>query len=253
MSQFRLVILDNVKDQLENPTAQSLLSSMIFEKQKNFLRTDPNYVVMDKHDMIGTHYLIFDVTNFLSPKLVFAIRTTFADRASQHSVETPLMQLRPHIGDEGREYLKDFMTKHDQKFVDCNAWFVDVEYSKKNSGLDLANIGYMMVVLNLLRCGYTGMIGCTNEKYNASRWVKGMGDTPDHLFFEHPTVKSTHKLMMMEKFHFSHFVPTFEKYEDLVKNMFEVFPVDAALSMPSFYEYASSIFTNKFNLVKDAA
>ena len=52
MSKFRLVILDYAKEQLDNSAAQKIMSEVIFVKQKNFLRTDPNYVVTDKHDMI---------------------------------------------------------------------------------------------------------------------------------------------------------------------------------------------------------
>ncbi len=79
MSHFRLVIVDYAKEQLENPTAQKILSDVVFAKQKNFLRTDPDYVVTDKHDMIGTHYLIYDTKSFLNPKLIFAIRATFLE------------------------------------------------------------------------------------------------------------------------------------------------------------------------------
>ncbi|HEY8271244.1 MAG TPA: hypothetical protein VIG33_10185, partial [Pseudobdellovibrionaceae bacterium] len=139
MSQFRLVILDNAKEQLDNPIAKKILSDVVFVKQKNFLRTEPNYVVTDKHDMIGTHYLIYDTSDFLNPKLVFAIRTTFLKRALAHRIDTPLMSLISRLEEPLREAFNNFHKRH-KEIVDCNAWFVDPQYSKKNSGLNLSDL-----------------------------------------------------------------------------------------------------------------
>src|SRR5690606_252534 len=130
---FRLVILDYAKKQLEDPKAQKILSDMIFVKQKNFLRTDPQYVVMDKHDMIGTHYLIYDTVDFLNPRLVFAIRTTYLNRSEEHRLQTPLMALVPQMEERLQETFQKFHKRH-QSLVDCNAWFVDPVFSKRNSG-----------------------------------------------------------------------------------------------------------------------
>ena len=234
MSQFRLVVLDNTKEQLDNPVAQKILGDMLFAKQTNFLRTDPRYVVMDKHDMIGTHYLIYDTTDFVNPKLIFAIRTTFLGRAQDHRLETPLMCLLPTMSKELQDAFTDFHKNHPQ-LVDCNAWFVDPTYSKKNSGMNLSDLGYLMVSMNCLRHGYNNIVGCTNETYNASRWLEKVGNIRTGLMFEHPVVKAPHKMILLDDFNFAHFSEVYQMHKDLVDGIFEVSPKDQALtSLASF-------------------
>lgn len=240
MSKFRLVILDNTKEQLENPTAKRLMSDMVFEKQKNFLRTDPHYVVTDKHDMIGTHYLIYDTTELLNPKLIFAIRTTFLSRAKDHRIETPLMSLVPRLKSEMQEAFQKFHTKHSD-LVDCNAWFVDPAYSKKNSGLNLSDIGYFMVCMNLLRFGYDHFVGCTNETYQASRWLKNVGSMPDGLIFEHPAVPAPHKLILLDQFNLEHFAKVYQENKTLVEEIYEVLP-DESKTCKNLPTFVSELF-----------
>lgn len=235
MSQFRLVILDNVKSQLESCEAQKVFTDMLFAKQKNFLRTDENYVVMDKHDMIGTHYMIYDTSDFQNPTPILAIRTTFTSRASAHKLETPLVTLLPHMDDKARGLYAAFKERHTE-VVDCNAWFVDPQFSKKHSGLRLSDIAYLMVVMNILQEGAGNFIGCANEKYSASRWLAGMGDTPQDSFFEHPAVQCTHKLVLMENFNLAHFANIFAEHEELMKSLVEIRPSQEGRS--SLYEFA---------------
>lgn len=234
MSQFRLVVLDNTKEQLDNPVAKKILGDMLFAKQTNFLRTDPRYVVMDKHDMIGTHYLIYDTTDFVNPKLIFAIRTTFLSRAQDHRLETPLMSLLPTMDKPLQDAFKEFHGTHPQ-LADCNAWFVDPTYSKKNSGMNLSDLGYLMVSMNCLRHGYNNIVGCTNETYNASRWLEKVGNIRAGLMFEHPVVKAPHKMILLEDFNLAHFSEVYQNHKDLVDGIFEVSPSDQALtSLASF-------------------
>lgn len=236
MSQFRMVILDYAKEQLENPTAKEILSDMVFAKQKNFLRTDPNYVVTDKHDMIGTHYLIYDTTEFLSPKLIFAIRTTFMSRAKKHGIETPLLSIIPKLDPALQDVFNGFQNRHPE-IVDCNAWFVDPAYSKKNSGLNLSDLGYFMVCMNILRAGSNHFVGCTNETYNASRWLTKVGHMPEGHIFEHPAVKAPHKLILMEDFNLPHFFEVYQQNRNLVDGAYEVFPPSADfVPMPQFIQ-----------------
>ncbi|MNS59986.1 hypothetical protein D3C72_929610 [compost metagenome] len=239
MSHFRLVILDYVKEQLENPVAQKILSDVLFVKQKNFLRTDPNYVVMDKHDMIGTHYLIYDTTDFLSPKLVFAIRTTFLGRANAHRIETPLMSLVPKLETRLQNAFKDFHKGHPE-LVDCNAWFVDSAFSKKNSGLALSDIGYFMVCMNAMRNGFNNIVGCTNETYGASRWVEKVGVMEKGLLFEHPSVKAPHMMLLVDQFNLPHFAKVYAENKVIIDELFEVMPTTGT-QLPSITEFAASI------------
>lgn len=241
MNKLRLAILDYTKEQLDSPTAQQILSHVIFEKQKNFLRTDQNYVVMDKHDMIGTHYLIYDTSNLLQPKLIFAIRTTFLSRASKHKIETPLQSLIPALDLENQNAYRKFFAKHPD-LVDCNAWFVNPEYSKKNSGLNLSDLGYALVTMNLLREGFNNFVGCTNETYNASRWLKNVGEMDETNNFIHPAVQAPHKLILMENFNLKHAAKVYLENKSLFDNTFEVF-ADGFKPNQNMGEFIKAILT----------
>jgi hypothetical protein len=240
MSQFRLVVLDYAKEQLDNPIAQKVLADVLFVKQKNFLRTDPNYVVMDKHDMIGTHYLIYDMSDFLNPKLVFAIRTTFLNRSQQHNIETPLMSLVPKLDPKLQKAFAKFHEQHPQ-LVDCNAWFVDPTFSKKNSGLALSDIGYFLVCINAMRYGYDNIVGCTNETYNASRWVEKVGVMEKGLLFEHPAVKAPHMMLLVNQFDLAHFSRVYVENKDLLDEVAEVFPTTTEELKP-IPQFAADLF-----------
>lgn len=241
MSKFRLVVLDYAKEQLDNPIAQKLLSDMLFAKQKNFLRTDPNYVVMDKHDMIGTHYLIYETSDFLNPKLIFAIRTTYLERANQHRVETPLMSLVPKMDTHLQDAFKQFHDRH-KGLVDCNAWFVDTEFSKKSSGLNLSDLGYFMVCMNVMREGFDNIVGCTNEKYNASRWLENVGKMEKGFLFQHPSVPDPHMMCLVEQFNMPHFHNVFRKHRELVNEIYEVFPREKAAALKPLATYVAGLF-----------
>lgn len=242
MSNFRLVILDNAKAQLDNPIAQKILSDVVFVKQKNFLRTDPNYVVTDKHDMIGTHYLIYDTTDFLTPKLIFAIRTTFLSRSQEHKIETPLMSLIPRLELPFQHAFHQFHKRH-AEIVDCNAWFVDPAYSKKNSGLNLSELGYLMVCTHVMREGFDNIVGCTNETYGASRWLDPVGKAIKDLVFEHPAVKSPHMMILVENFNIEHFTRVYDENKALVQDLYEVFPAGkSAGSQTPFSQYSEGLY-----------
>jgi hypothetical protein len=229
MSQLRLVILDMAKHQIENASTQKVFADLLFTKQKNFLRTDANYVVMDKHDMIGTHYMIYDTTDLMNPKLIFAIRTTYLERAREHRLDTPLMSLLPVMEPELQEAFKSFHSRH-PRLVDCNAWFVDQAYSQKNSGLRLSDIGYFLVCMNLMRFGYDNFVGCANETYKVTRWLKEVGTLErGHLFFEHPAVKCPHRLILMKDFNLDHFEEIYLQYKDLIDQTYEMFPTETGL------------------------
>ena len=88
---LRLAILDYPKQLLNDTTACRLLSDMLSQKQINFARTLDTFVVTDKHDMIGTHYLIYDTTRLYEPRLVAAIRNTYEDRAKTHGLPLPTL------------------------------------------------------------------------------------------------------------------------------------------------------------------
>lgn len=241
MSEFRLVILDYAKEQLENPIAQKILTDVIFEKQKNFTRTDPNYIVSDKHDMIGTHYLIYETTEFLNPKLVFAIRTTYLERARRHYLSIPLIDLQPSMDQDLKNKFSKFHNQH-PNLVDCNAWFVDPDFSHKTTGLNLSDLGYFMVCTNVMREGFNNIIGCTNETYKASRWLENVGHLEKGLF-EHPIVKSPHMMILVKEFNKAHFAKVFSQYGDLIRRTYEVFPKNRTPNV-TLSEFADNIYNS---------
>ncbi|MCH2533559.1 MAG: hypothetical protein MK008_03855 [Bdellovibrionales bacterium] len=231
--QFKLVILDNAIHQLDSMEVKKLLNDLITVKQINFSKTSEHYISMDKHDMCGTHFLIYDVENFLSPNLVLAIRTTYRSRAKQYNLNLPF--------DIYYEYLDDFAKNEANKFikqkgdlVDCNAWFVDPKYSKKNSGLDLSEIAYVGVCSYLLRQGYDHFVGCTNEKYKASRWLERVGEFPNNHMFFHPAVDCDHKLILMKSFSLSWLQKSFEKYEEIIEHCLEYRSEAAKVNLHQF-------------------
>lgn len=239
MSNFRLVMLDYVKSQLDSPLAQKVLNDMIVVKQKNFERTDPNYIVMDKHDMIGAHALVYDVTNLYQPKLVFALRLTFESRAKTHKLKTPIQDLAPHFDQRCKSAYDKFCQLH-PSLVDCNAWFVDPEYSFKNSGLRLSDIGYTMVYLHIMRMGFDHFIGCTNEKYKAHRWIDNIGAFPKEYTFVHPVVPDPHMMIMMEGFNEEYLKSVYLSQKELFDKMLDVAPVNAEYK--SIPETIASLF-----------
>ncbi|MFZ3228957.1 MAG: hypothetical protein WA160_02040 [Pseudobdellovibrio sp.] len=199
MKNFRLVILDYAKNQIENPVSQRLLSDLFTVRQKNFERTDPNYIVLDKHDMTGTHALIFDTNNIYEPKLIFAMRVTFQNRARQHKINTPVEDLTIHLNDSCKMDLQDYISRK-KNLIEINSLFVDEAYSFKNSGLRLSDIGSTAAFLQISRMGYNHFACCTNEKYKAHRLVENIGRYDKSFEFVHPTVPNPHLLMLVEEF-----------------------------------------------------
>lgn len=222
---FKLVILDYPIAHLDHPSTKKALNDVIINKQKNFARTDENYVVMDKHDMIGTHYLIYDVSEMYEPKLILAIRTTFEDRAQQHYLKTPIQELIPKLQAESQEHYQKF--KDEKKcLADCNSWFVDLNYTQKNSGLNLSDIGYAMVYAHVTRMGFDHILGCTNEKYKASRWLENIGYFDKSHVFVHPVVPDPHMFIIVEKFNKSYLNSIYQQYSSLFDNLQELVPAN---------------------------
>ena len=108
--------------------------------------------------------------------------------------------------------------------VDCNAWFVDPEFSHANSQLNLSEILFFALCLDILRLGKDHFIGATNERYKASRWVAKVGSFPDNLTFKHPSVPDLHKLTLVGEFYPEWLKACWSKYVELIDNRFELTP-----------------------------
>ncbi|MEK6628995.1 MAG: hypothetical protein AABY53_10245 [Bdellovibrionota bacterium] len=223
MKNFRLVMLDYAKHQLDKPIAQKTLSDMITTKQKNYERTDPNYVVVDKHDMIGTHALIYETTNLFEPRLISAIRLTYECRARLHKLKIPSHDLIPHFNSNCKNAFQKF-EKQNPNYADCNSWFIDPEFSHKNSNLQLADISFTMIFLQLSRMGLKNFIGFTNERYKGHRRLEKIISFEKGNEFTHPVVPDQHMLILMENFNLAHLKFVYESNKYLFDNILEVSP-----------------------------
>lgn len=245
MNNFRLAILDYALTHLSSETTQQVLSDLIVMKQKNFERTDPTYVVTDKHDMIGTHFLIYDTSNIYKPKVIFALRVTYEDRANYHKLKTPFQELVPKLEAPSQNAYEKFHRAH-PVLVDCNSWCVDSSFSQKKSGLKLSDIGYAMVYLQLFRMGHNHFIGCTNERYKASRWLENVGTFPKGFEFIHPAVPDNHMITMVENFNQAHFSNVYSEHKFLFDQLVDVIPEQRNyLSMPETIQQAFGQITLK--------
>lgn len=222
-SRLRVAILDYPKLQLENTEAAQLFSDMIRQKQMNFERTSKSFVVMDKNDMIGTHFLVYDTADLLNPKLVGAIRNTYEVRAKEHGVPLPIDNYASALSEEGQKSLAAFRKKKGQ-LVDCNAWFVDPAYSKSQSNFNVSEILFLSVCLYIYRLGYDHFVGAGNETYKATRLVEKVGTFQDGLTFIHPAVRSLHKLTLVTEFHREWLFSSWKKYGALMEDAYEVIP-----------------------------
>ena len=108
--------------------------------------------------------------------------------------------------------------------VDCNAWFVDPQYSFKKTKLRLSEIAYFVLVLDTLRRGFNHWVGATNEKYKASRWSELTGSSPQGMLFTHPEVKDPHKLLLVHPFDYHWLYKCFEKYGTLYRLRMDIRP-----------------------------
>lgn len=223
MSQLRLVILDYAKNQLDNPYVKKIFSDLIFARQKNYERTDQDYISTDKHDMIGTHIIIYDTSDFLAPKIIFAIRVTYEERARQHHISTPLQDLLPHLNADFQAAVEKYRVRHGS-LTESGALFVDQGYSFSKTKTKLSDIGFTAIGLHLQRFGCENLIGFTNERYKASRLLLDVGQFETGYTFTHPVIKDPHMLIMINQFNKKFFKDTYEKNKELFNSAVELIP-----------------------------
>ena len=125
---FRLVILDYPKLIISDEKAKKVLADMIQAKQINFERSCQDYVPLSGLDMISTHFLIYDTTDIFEPKLILAIRNCYEDRTLRHHFSLPSEEYIKFAPEEYQKAYYEFK-KNKEVLVDCNAWFVDPDYS----------------------------------------------------------------------------------------------------------------------------
>lgn len=221
MENFRLVILDYPKLIIRDEATQIAFKDVICTKQINFERASELYVSMNSMDMISTHYLIYDVTNLYKPKLVLAIRTCYENRAKRHKLSLPI---EDYIGYAPPIFRKKFELFRQRVgcIVDCNAHFVDPDYTFSKTGLNLSEISYFALMTFIIRKGHGNWVGATNERFKASRWALKTGFCEEGLIFTHPKVEDPHQLLLIDKFNYDWLRMCAAKYGNFVSSALEI-------------------------------
>lgn len=224
MNNLRLAVLDYPKLIIQNDIVKLMLADMLQAKQLNFERSDINYVPMSGLDMVSTHFLIYDVSNIYRPKLVLAIRNTYEDRVRRHKLRLPSEEYIQYAPSHLQKRYYEFKASK-STLVDCNAWFVDPDYSFAKTRLPLSEIGYFMLVAHTVKRGFDHWVGATNERFKASRWASLTGRAPEGLEFVHPVVRDPHRLMLVDPLNYAWLMDCLDKYKDLYVHRFEQGPM----------------------------
>ena len=244
MKNFKLVILDYPKLMLDSSSVKKTLSDMIMNKQINFKRACSSYVSLNAQDMISTHYLIYDVTNIFEPKQVLAIRTCYQSRSFRHKLSLPSQDYIQYAPESYQDKFKLFMGRVGN-VVDCNAHYVDEEYTYAKTGINLSEVAYYALIMFILRKGLSNWVGATNERFKASRWASKTGFFEDGLIFTHPKVEDPHKLIMIEKFNEEWLLDCHDKFGFFIKEALELVPHSIESEILMSYDEALKNITTK--------
>lgn len=223
LRELRLVILDFPKKHLENETSKKIISDMLSARQISFRRTIESYILMDKNDMLATHFLIYDVSNLYLPKILSGIRVVYNSRCKQYGLKLPLDE-NIEVAPLPVQLFYNSFKQERPDLPECTGWFVDSDFSYSKTKIDLAQILFFMVTTYLFRQGIDYFSGATNERYKASRWVSKVGPFKEGFSFMHPTIPYEHKLTLVEAFDKKWMADCFDKYGDLIHSTYELTP-----------------------------
>ncbi len=225
---------------------KNIFADILQTKQLNFERTVENNIWFGPQDLVSTHVLVYDQTNIYNPQLVLAIRVCYQQRSIKHLLQLPIEQYRDSLPLIGQKNLKEYWADK-PNLVDCNAWFVNPDYSFSSTGLKLSELAYLAVVLFIRRRGLNHLCGCTNEKYKASRWAKPIGPHYDIAMFEHPTIPFPHALLLFKEFSQEWVEKNYPIYKPFFDAAFEIVPgKDKVKDEPLLtWEQAAQPFTSE--------
>jgi len=223
MGNFRVVMLDHAKMQLENPLTKKILGDMIVAKQQNFERTDQDYITLDKHDMLGSHVLIYDTANLYKPKLIFTVRVTYQDRAEASKIKTPIQELYEFLNDHCKQGLDNFLERY-PSLVECNSLFMEPGYSFGRTGINFTDVGFAVACTQMLNLGYNYFMGCPNAKFKTQKFVEKFGSFPQDYKFIHPKIADPHMLVLLENFNLEHIWNVYQHHKALLDDMLWVMP-----------------------------
>lgn len=223
MQKYRIAILDYPKHVIHKQEAAHLLTAVIQGRQENYGGLYETYLSVNSLDMLSTHVLIYDTSNMFDPRPVLAIRNCYESRAHSHGLKLPVEEYIPFTPKEYQEHFNHFRQMK-KEIVDCNIWFINKDYSWKNTNTPLSEIAWFILVSFTLRKGFDHWVGATNERFKASRWAAQTGRFKDNLIFPHPVLKYPHKLILIEQFNTQWWLDCYGKYKNLLENAYEVLP-----------------------------
>lgn len=239
---LRLVILDYPKKLLKDELANRVFADLLRFRQINFERSTETHVYVDKLDMIGTHYLVYDVQDLFSPKIVAGIRTSYMSRCANHNLKIPLEDLIPKAVLPVQEAYHKFKAKNGEP-VECNGWFINPDFSATKSGGSLPDILFFALTTYLARQGVHHFIGATNERFKASRHVARVGLFEDGYILENPSFPGDHKLTLVDQYHSDWQLECVSRYGSLLKTRVELRPEE--MEIRSYEEIESEIAAKK--------
>ncbi len=227
-TQLKVVILDFPKITMKNEIGRRVFAEVAGVRQESFRRTLDSYLALDRHDMIGTHVLIFETSQLFSPRLLSGIRLTYKSRSQNFGLKLPLEENIIYASKETQDYFRSYMDAHSE-VAECNGWFVDPDFSFSATKIDLAQILFFSLCTFLMRQNQYVFIGAPNERYKATRWVEKVGPFTKGHFFTHPAVPDPHQLTLVERFYPQWLRDCALKYETLINHQFEILPDSSGL------------------------
>lgn len=190
---LRLVVIDYAKLQVSDSLAFRLFGDMLCKRQESFLRTRDTFLVIDKHDLIGTHFLVYDTQELFSPKLVAGFRLTYDERAKAHGLEMPIESILSVCPAQARLDFQEFQ-KEKGPAIQVNTLFIDPQYSFSQSKLKLSDMLFFSVCAYIRRLGFDHYVCATNDRLKTDRWMKRAESYDNTYSFQHPEVHDPHTL-----------------------------------------------------------
>ena len=221
---LRLVVLDYPKLLLGQSQAYSIFGDLVRCRQKLFLDTSDSFLVIDKHDLIGTHFLTYDLSNPFKPTLIAGFRITYQDRAQAHGLTMPIESALPCCPPEATSQYQEFC-REKGNMIQFNTLFIDPQYTFSKSQLKLSDMLFFAVCAFIRRLGFNHYVGATNDRLKTDRWMKRAGEYSRPTFsFSHPDVQDPHTLFFIDALNNAWLLDCFDEYRHFWNLAYEIIP-----------------------------
>ncbi len=223
LQNLKLVVFDYPKYLQKNKINRQIMSDLLETKEDSFETVDRRYVSVGSLDFIGTHCMIYDVSNIFTPQLILSVRIIQQDRVHLHKLKMPSEEYTDLLPPKVLLNFNKYKSQH-SNLIESGGLFIKSSHSFKNTGLPIVEIGMMMIVNYLLKCNTHHFIAATNTLVKASKWVAPMGVCQEVYYFTHPQVQQAHELFLFEDFNYRWISDMHEKYFSLWLNRIDIRP-----------------------------